>query len=359
MATQTAESLVALLGGGRDERAAAYAALEAAQDAALGAGCVAALAAVLGQPAAEVDVAEHRRCCLVLAHLGQLDWMTIGAEWNREMRFLAATAAGNAFDEVCAQPAEQLTKEDVRTLAAPWAIDAALEVKGWDAPCEAGGVKVSEAFRAFGAQENAWNAMKEDEEKSSRIMLLVVDLLREDRAELSEADVAGIYKLLNDVILGKPGLCLAAVQAGAVALMIEELRTGSPADWVSIARNRSGRFGAVLFSLFHTCRYLDRKHTHLAAATPRLLDVFLDFLKAFEAAGSPEDANPFSVLGGVSGLLQVHKPLFELGEVNRAAVRGAASGLRFALDHPLGICEDWGINTGVPAVRFAALLLPN
>ena len=130
MAAQTAESLVALLGGGRDERAAAYAALEATQDAALGAGCVAALAAVLGQPASEVDGAEHRRCCLVLAHLGQLDWMTIGGEWYREMRYLAATAAGNAFDEVCAQPAEQLTKEDMRTLAARWSIRSAADVKG-------------------------------------------------------------------------------------------------------------------------------------------------------------------------------------------------------------------------------------
>ena len=201
--------------------------------------------------------------------------------------------------------------------------------------------------------------MKKDEEKSSRIVILAVDLLHEDRAELSEADLAGAWKLFNDVINGRPGVCLAAVQAGAVALMIEELRTGSPADWVSIARNRSGRFWAALWEVYTISRYIDRKHTHLIASTPGLLDVFLDFLKAFEAAGSAEDANPLSVFGGVSGLLQVHKALFELGEVNRAAVRGAASGLRFALDHPLGICEDWGINTGVPAVRFAALLLPN
>ena len=40
---QTVESLVTLLGGGCDERAAAYTALEATRDAALGAGCVGAL----------------------------------------------------------------------------------------------------------------------------------------------------------------------------------------------------------------------------------------------------------------------------------------------------------------------------
>ena len=55
----------------RDERAAAYAALEATQDAALGAGCVAALAAVLGRAASEVDGVEWRRCSLVLAQLAQ------------------------------------------------------------------------------------------------------------------------------------------------------------------------------------------------------------------------------------------------------------------------------------------------
>eukprot|EP01045_Picozoa_sp_COSAG04_P027707 COSAG04_NODE_4114_length_2290_cov_1.161114_1_plen_154_part_10 len=136
MAAQTAESLVALLGGGRDERAAAYAALEATQDPALGARCVAALAAVLGQPASEVDAAEHQRCSLVLAHLASLDPVRVGGEWYRDMRALAARAKGTAFDMIVSQPAEQLTKEDVRTLAACAAIDAAVGAKGWDTPSQ-------------------------------------------------------------------------------------------------------------------------------------------------------------------------------------------------------------------------------
>ena len=46
----SAESLIISLGGIASERTAAYANLEATQDAALGAICVAALATVLGKP---------------------------------------------------------------------------------------------------------------------------------------------------------------------------------------------------------------------------------------------------------------------------------------------------------------------
>ena len=117
MAAQTAESLAAALGGGPSERAAAYATLEATQDGALGASCVAALAAVLAKPTAEVETAEYRRCCLVLAHLVTLDPERVGLEWYKEARFLSAWAAGNAADVVLSRDPEQLTKEDARTLA--------------------------------------------------------------------------------------------------------------------------------------------------------------------------------------------------------------------------------------------------
>ena len=81
----------------------------------------------------------------------------------------------------------------------------------------------------------------------------------------------------------------------SISLAIEELRTGSPADWVSIARNPSGRFGAVFYAIHEISLFMEHEHMHLVAATPRLLDVFLDFLRAFEAAGSVEDANFLSV----------------------------------------------------------------
>eukprot|EP01045_Picozoa_sp_COSAG04_P004170 COSAG04_NODE_177_length_21403_cov_37.154807_11_plen_615_part_00 len=345
MAAQTAESLVALLGGGPSERAAAYAILQNVQDAALGADCVAALASVLGQPASEVDGAEWRRCSLVIAQLAQLDLVRIGGEWYRDMRALAADAKGNAADVIVSQPAEQLTKEDMRTLAARSAIGAAVQAKGWDLPWEAGGTTFAEFLAVKGGQENAWNVMmKDDEPKKLRLLTLVLDLLREDRSELSaEAELAGAWKVLTDLSNGQPGVCLAAVQAGAIGLAIEELRTGSPADWVSIARNPSGKFAQLLAFISTIANYLAAEHEHLVAATPRLLDAFLDGLKAYEAAGSTEDANVMAVWGTIISLRA-------FGGVNRTAVRGVASSIRFALDHNLMVWKKYSLNTNLPAV---------
>ena len=108
MTSQNAASLAAALGGGASERATAYASLEATQDASVGASCVEALAAVLAKPAGEVDVAEYRRCCIVLAHLATLDPERVALEWHKETRFLSAWAAGNAADVAVSRDPEQL-----------------------------------------------------------------------------------------------------------------------------------------------------------------------------------------------------------------------------------------------------------
>lgn len=87
-------------------------------------------------------------------------------------------------------------------------------------------------------------------------------------------------------------IALHLAQSGALDLAIEELCTGTPADWVKISRDPSGRYGAVFFSVaIAIARELPSQHGHLLARTPRLLDLFLDGLKAFEAAGSDSDTN--------------------------------------------------------------------
>eukprot|EP01045_Picozoa_sp_COSAG04_P029840 COSAG04_NODE_5005_length_1784_cov_1.227300_3_plen_94_part_00 len=90
---------------------------------------------------------------------------------------------------------------------------------------------------------------------------------------------------------------------------------------------------------------------HLVAATPRLLDAFLDCLKAYEAAPSAEDANVMAVYGALAGLYGVGPALFEFSELNRAAVRDAASSIRFALDHPLTLVKEFSVTTNMIAVR--------
>ena len=125
-----ASGVAAGLAGSRSERAAAYTVLESTEDAALGAACVEALAAVRGKPAAEVDAAELRHTGLVLARLAQLDRARIGGEFFKEGRFMSAFTKGTAFDAMWCKSPLEMTKEDARTLAA---------MQAWVTPACAGG----------------------------------------------------------------------------------------------------------------------------------------------------------------------------------------------------------------------------
>ena len=150
---------------------------------------------------------------------------------------------------------------------------------------------------AQGAQDSAWRAMKTDEPKMMRLVTVVLELLREDRAELTDDEAAGAWYLFDAFFFlpGHPDVILHAVQAGAVGLALAELRTAPPAEWISVSRNPSGLFAAAIGAIATVAMVLPTEHMHLLAATPRLLDVLLDGLKAYEAAGSAEDATVGSV----------------------------------------------------------------
>ena len=349
MAAQTAESLVAALGGSPSERAAAYASLEATQDGAIGAKCVAALAGVLAKPASEVDAAEHRRCCLALAHLASLDPEQLGGEWYKETRFLAAWAAGNAADVALSVGAEQLTKEHARTLAAGMACMPAMWAKGYDGIEAAGSLDFMADF--FEPMESGpFRAKMADQAKRTRIVALALDLLREDRAELSEAELAGVWALIMWMTYDRPAVAAHAAREGMFGLAVEDLRTGSPADWVSIARNPSGRFSFVFYAMQDATLTLDTEQKRSLAATPRLLDVFLDLLKAYESAG-PVGANVMSVYVGTLAFFEMCGALFEFSQINKTAVRGVASQIRYLLDHPLVMTKAKAWSTTQAAVR--------
>ena len=267
MSAQTAEGLAAQLGGTKSERAAALSALEATSDAALGARCVAALAAVQAQPAAAVDAAEYRAASLVLARLATLDPVRIGGEFFKEMRFLS--------------PQPRRTRARWRrgtpTLRRSWR-------RGGDVIFGAAGISAAEMMGATLTADNATNAMKQDDAKAMRMVTLTLDMLREDRGKITEAEVTGAWQSFSVLIQAHSAVDLDAVQGGAVGMAIVELRTGSPADWVSVSGNPIGKHAAALGAICNLAQALTAEHRHLMAATPRLLDVFLDCLKAYETS---------------------------------------------------------------------------
>ena len=361
-------SLATLLAGGGSKRAAAYSTLEQTQDAALGASCVEALLGTLGKPESEVDAAEWRRCALVLAHLAQLDVTRVTREYFMEMRYASTIAKGNALDVALSQPPELITRDVARTAAAGGgrgsSAFAALMAKGFDPMMAAAGVDARGLYGAWDGQDCAYNDMLKDEAKRLRLLKLTLELLQEDRAELSETEAAGAWRMLAELMDMLPPLYDISIsrlhaahcaQAGATALAVAELRTGAPAEWVSVTKNSSGRFCSALYFISRISWCLAPEDRHLVA-TPQLLDVFLDGLKAFEAAGSAEveHANITSVYVLLLGLYLLLPALFAVSDVNRVAVRGVASSIRFVLDHPLPWATEFSATTNMVAVRIIA-----
>lgn len=342
MSTQ-AESLVARLGGSARERAAAYADLENTRDGVLGACCVGALAAVLEKSASEVDTAEYHRCCLVLAHLAALDPERVGGEYFIDARSYTALTAGNAADVVLSIGTEELTKDNVRTLAVGQACMPAMWASGWDpVATAAGGLDFMEWWGAA----NMYGPLKSDQAKGMRVVTLALDLLREDCAEMTEAERAGVWNLLMWLSheYGEH-----AVHEGVAGLVVKELTTASPCDWVSIDRNPSGRFGFVFYFMVEMIFTANAELKYSLAATTGLLDVFLDVLRAYESAG-PDGANVTSVFMAAGALFFMHDAFFKLDHINRTAVEAAAGQIRYLLDHPLVWAQDYGWTTSQSAV---------
>jgi hypothetical protein len=188
-----------------------------------------------------------------------------------------------------------------------------------------------------------------DDEKVKRVITLLLGLLREDRPELAEAEVAGVWWVADSLFEWnlRQSHVVYAVQSGLLNLAMEELQTGSPGDWVSVASDPSGKFGAVLNAVRGIGSQTPSEHYHLITAVPGLLDLFLNGLRAFEAADAPNDANHIAIFGLATGLMNTHAHFFEgeVGQVNRAAVRAAASTMRYVLDHPLVWMSEFGCNS--------------
>ena len=73
-------------------------------------------------------------------------------------------------------------------------------------------------------------------------------------------------------------------------------------------------------------------------------------LQAYETVG-PADANAATVIAAIGALYEALSPLLALDDGgNLAVVRGAASSVRFVLDHPLVWIREIGITTTIAAV---------
>jgi hypothetical protein len=363
-ATTATIDVTALLAGDRGERRAACAALETTRDVSLAVACVPLLCGVLRNSAAETDAAEYSAVSGVLARLVALDPVRVGGEYCKDFHWLSPTAKGNAVDAIVSKPAAEITKQDARTLAAIGSVWVAATANGgYDSAFAAAGISAMDWIGAMGSDDSMWGSWRNakqhtDEPKMKRVVTLILQLLREDRAEMSCEEVAGAWHVFEmfGFFPGHPDVCLHAVESGAIGLAIAELRTGSPAESISASLNPSGVRGSAMMAIACVVIYVRDEHKHLLVATPGLLDVLLDGLKAYEQAEDEEDVAITPVFSGIVALYNALPAFFASSDLNRTAMRGAASSIRFALDNPLSMIKELGMTTNMIATFLASAI---
>eukprot|EP01043_Picozoa_sp_COSAG02_P023040 COSAG02_NODE_1218_length_13814_cov_250.988844_7_plen_559_part_00 len=324
-----------------DERTAAYAAIEATADVALGVHLVAPLTAVLGRPEEEIGASEFQRAALALGHLLSLDCLTMGGEIVKDSMWLTPWATeANALNRIVSKPTDQLTRADallVATADCPFAaffprcVD---EIEGLDALQFFGGwVAVSPHSTVRGTDE-----------RNNRLGMLLIEILRdhyEQREQLMEGVVAGAYFVLALLIFGRPSTAKYLIDIGIADLAVTEMRTLPSSDWHRVSRCPSGRVctAAALLGLL----FLGHDDT----GTPEVYDTFLEGCKSYAQLGSPtEDTTGIPIYFLVCGLY--NSRAFTISETNAAAMRAAAPSIRFILDNPPphNFMSDAGYTTG-------------
>ena len=136
------------------------------------------------------------------------------------------------------------------------------------------------------------------------------------------------------------------VELGILPLAVAELRTASAMDWVSVSRDRSGRFGAAMWAANQAAcdaaQPLELARLAAKCVESGFLQAVLAGLKAVEVHDDRRDLNVVFAIASVYALMNLD---CESPEVQRM-VREAASTMRFVfeMEPPLVFCEPWNLS---------------
>ena len=336
-----------------EERARAYACLEgtAADDVPLAAACVAPLCALLGRGGDGVGPEEASRAALALARLVALDGAQVGGEWARGGRWLAAwRSETNRLAAIGRKPVAELTQADALALAAgEAALGAWAFTESWDARGAAAGITGGEMYGAIWLSEPyGVGSRSGSEERNRKLTTLALAALREERDQMSEELLAGLWTLLTRLGGARPSVNTHQIESGMIGLAVAELRTMAPRDWVSVSRCRSGRAACAITAV--GCALMS---SNADAGDPGLLEVCIEALAAYQEVGSSDDTNPIFLF---MVMLAMYNYCRRDGkqEKYRASIRAAGPSLRFLLDHPKNWIEVWASTTSVITGFFVA-----
>jgi hypothetical protein len=322
--------------------------------------CVEALSGVLCTDASKVGPEEVCRVSDVLCLLLSAGDARVGAVYfyGPAQGDLFVTrpvhASGNVLGRIVAEPT--LSRKDaivlahtVAVLMQPWHNS----FKYFHGPATTG-VSQFELFRAVMLQNPITN------HGSVAACSTMLELLREPRgagcALQSEFAVAGAWGFMAFMFILKPETADPFVDGDLYDLVLTELRTGTPMDWLCKSRKRSGLFSALIMAVNMSATYY---HPIEAATVPTvrllesgLLGALVQVFKAFELIGPSEDTPPPVIFFNCWLMCALDHDNAQCREL----VRSLATAFRFILELevPLPIIEEVGWNTRMAVLPLIA-----
>lgn len=120
---------------------------------------------------------------------------------------------------------------------------------GFSALLAAAGIDEMHFLGVYMQHAPAHYAIAPTDERNLWLSTLVMAMIRR-RAFGDDVYVLGsTWNFLGRLCVGRPHVAKHQLDLGVHALGLVELRKASPMDWVSLSRDPSGRFGAVLYAL--------------------------------------------------------------------------------------------------------------
>jgi hypothetical protein len=263
--------------------------------------------------------------------------------------------ANNIAHAALRKPASELTKADATSYACLQAYDnASLSARGFAAPWHAAGLTERGFIKLWmGLEPIVSKKLMPSDDVPRKMLTLLLDLIQSN--ELS-ADLAigGAWTGVKYCCNARPGLVATAVESGMFEVAVACLNAiGSPADWVSISRDKAARACELLgaFAVLYGGS-LDQASRCLSSG---LFDLCVAGVEAVAAAG-------------VDGLRDTHHSVlyYALSAIRNCCmqpaceskIRAAAGALGFCLTHDLDIAPEIGLTTGGCAAQICEPTAP-
>jgi hypothetical protein len=282
------------------------------------------------------------------------------AEWVRDKRcFVVYNSPGNALDVVVSKPLNEMTRDDVLTLAAAESWWATIKMaRGYDPVLEAAEVGILEMLGTMAAEQPYRIANAPDDAMNIRLSTLAMEVLADPEAELelSPPIRCGVWVLITLLTQTRLAVQRHVIECGLMPAVMAEMRTGLYLV-ESTDSNGSVTGNAALSMLIFGVVYGSPDEVKvLVAATPGLLAILVNVLQAYMAMETPSDVMVIGLYGAALLLSQLLS-FFPPSDGATETLRNEASAIRFVLDHPQTFITDFGLSTSLAMVRTLQLVL--